>query len=340
MKVLITGSLGYVGAALGNFLKANSIEYIGLDLSIFHHADKSENLIIKRFSEIIDSDLRGVDVIVHLAGISNDPIGNKFEDLTHQINFKDSCQLFDMATRSGNVKKFIFASSCSNYGVVGQNMIVDERSTLKPQTAYARSKVEFEEYLESKVDHTDMQVICFRFATACGPSPSMRIDLVLNSFVDSVLKNHQILLTSDGQAYRPLIDVTDMARFIYWGINSLLEDNFTILNAGYDVNNYKIIDLAIKVQSKFPGSEIIYSENAVSDNRSYTVSFDKIKNLTGFDCPMLTIDKSIDGLVALYKSNSMSWFNTGYPKMKSSALKRLDCVNENIEIFSPKIFKE
>lgn len=332
MKVLITGSLGYVGSVLSQYLISNGIETLGLDLSIFHERSASKSFVLKKFSQINNDDLRGVDVVIHLAGISNDPIGNKFETLTHEINFNDSCILFDRVMRMGSIKKFIFASSCSNYGVVKQNLKVDEEAILQPQTAYSKSKVDFENYLKSKSNLSDMQIICFRFATACGPSPSMRTDLVLNSFVDSALRNNQILLTSNGMAYRPLIDVLDMARFMMWGIQVDNMEKYSVFNAGYDVNNFKIIDLAKKVQFKFPGSVIIFSEDAVSDNRSYTVDFDKIKKATGFDKPLRTIDQSVDSLVNLFNTSSMSWIGSDMPKLKKSALKRLDCISENIEI--------
>ena len=199
--------------------------------------------------------LDGVDAVVHLAAISNDPMGKEFEAVTEAINEKASIALAQMAQERG-VGTFVFASSCSIYGAA-EGSPRRESDPLNPLTAYARSKVAMENALRSS-NAGRMTVTCLRFATACGMSDRLRLDLVLNDFVASALATGEITVLSDGTPWRPLIDVADMARAIEWAIGRSAEHGgrFLVVNAGNQAGNYQVRELAEVVSTELPGTKV------------------------------------------------------------------------------------
>ena len=309
MRVVITGNQGYVGPVLVRHLRrvlGPAAEIVGVDMGFFAHCitqPLSEQLpeielSTQHYSDArtIDAELlRGADAVVHLAAISNDPMGNKFETVTDAINHRSSVNLARAAASVG-VKTFVFASSCSVYGFSSDGRPRRETDTLNPLTAYARSKIASEESLQ-QTDLGGMQVRCFRFATACGMSPRLRLDLVLNDFVACAVATKEISVLSDGSPWRPLIDVRDMARAIEWAITSPANsERFVAVNVGSDVWNYQVRDLAQAVADAVPGTKVSINANAPPDKRSYRVDFALWRDLAPDHQPKVSLESSIAGL--------------------------------------------
>lgn len=314
MKILVTGNTGYIGAVLGEKLKQdfNDLILIGYDTGFFAHCltavDVSPeiNYNIQYYGDIRKLDknvFHGVDIVIHLAAISNDPMGNNFADVTEEINSKSSENVAETAKRAG-VKKFIFASSCSMYGTADSEA-KKESDSLNPLTAYARSKVYMEEVLE-KLSDDNFQATCLRYSTACGMTPRLRLDLVLNDFVASALTTGKIEILSDGTPWRPLIDVQDMVRAIQWAVerdNSQV-GNFIAVNVGKNEWNYQVVDVANRVSKRIPNTKIDINKDAAPDKRSYQVDFSLYESLAPNHLPQVDLNQSIDELAAgLQKMN-------------------------------------
>jgi nucleoside-diphosphate-sugar epimerase len=243
-----------------------------------------------------------VDVLVHLGAISNDPMGDKYEAVTVAINDQASKAIAREAKKRG-VKTFIFASSCSMYGQATGDAR-KESDSLNPLTAYARSKVAMEKELEGLADK-NFKVTSLRFATACGMSPRLRLDLVVNDFVAGAITSGKITVLSDGTPWRPLVHVKDMSRAIVWGIGRQTDivGAFIAVNVGSDQWNYQVKDLADAVARLVPGTEVSINKDAQSDKRSYRVDFSLFRKLAPNHQPLMTLDDTIlelrDGLVAM-----------------------------------------
>jgi nucleoside-diphosphate-sugar epimerase len=219
-------------------------------------------------------------------------MGNKFEAVTDDINFKAGIRLAEMAAQSG-VKNFVFASSCSVYGAASTSARTED-DEVNPLTAYARSKIDTEKAL-AKIDRGGMTITCLRFATACGMSDRLRLDLVLNDFVACALANGEITVLSDGTPWRPLIDVRDMARAIDWASHRAPDNGgaFLVTNAGSDVWNYQVKELAEAVARAVPGTKVSINLQAPPDKRSYRVDFSRFHKLAPGHVPQVTLDRSI-----------------------------------------------
>jgi nucleoside-diphosphate-sugar epimerase len=307
MKVLVTGNMGYVGSVLVKYLKQQikDIEIIGFDACYFAHcltnADylPEKNISKQYFGDLRNFDkeiLNGVDSVIHLAAISNDPIGNEFSDVTEIINYRATIQLAELSVNYG-VKNFVYASSCSIYGST-QGGAKKETDRLNPLTAYAYSKVNSEMGL-SEIDSKNMCITSLRFSTACGMSDRLRLDLVLNDFVASALLTKNITVLSDGSPWRPLINVKDMARAIEWACTRSAENggkNLSV-NVGSDKWNYQVKDLAKAVANKIPGTEISINKDALPDKRSYRVDFTLYNTLANGFLPKVTLSETIDELI-------------------------------------------
>lgn len=287
--ILVTGNMGYIGPIVVRELVATIPDayIIGLDMGYFAQCLTAakvfpEYLIREQhFCDIreVDDELLGsVDAIVHLAAISNDPMGSAFENQTKEINATASESLARRAKKAG-VKRFIFASSCSMYGS-SEDTPRTEDAPLNPLTAYARSKVHMENILRELSDER-FSATCLRFATACGWSPRTRLDLVLNDFVASAVANGRIDVLSDGTPWRPLVHIEDMARSLVWAVGRDTKklNPFIALNVGSEEWNYQIRDLAQAVADLVPGTEININQNAAPDKRSYRVSFELLRTI-------------------------------------------------------------
>ena len=309
MKILITGNQGYIGTKLTEyFLENTNYNIFGLDTGYFKTCITNDNFKKSKFRQVYKdvrninkNDLKGIDTIIHLASISNDPIGNEFKKITNEINLQASKKIFKLALNS-NVKKFVFASSCSIYGASGKQK-KKETDTLKPLTAYAKSKVKFEEFLK-KNSSKKLKSIILRFATACGESDRMRLDLVINDFVTKAYLFKKIVLMSKGTSYRPFISTKDMCRSIHWASDYQNSKNFVIVNAGSDRMNFKISDLAKTIAKKIKGTKVLVNENAKRDKRTYRVDFTKFKKLSGKYYPVDNVEIVIKRILQQCKKSS------------------------------------
>jgi nucleoside-diphosphate-sugar epimerase len=228
-------------------------------------------------------------------------MGNKYEDVTLEINYKSSVRLAQKAKEAG-VSSFIFASSCSMYGAA-EDTAKTEDSTLNPLTAYARSKVYTEKELEPLADR-NFTVTCLRFATACGMSDRLRLDLVLNDFVAGAVATRKINILSDGSPWRPLIHVNDMARAVEWAINrDASAGSFLAVNTGSNSWNYQVKHLAQAVAEFITGTSVLINRDAPPDKRSYRVNFNLYKSLAPNHQPLYTLQQTIlelhQGLIAM-----------------------------------------
>lgn len=304
MKIVITGNMGYVGPAVVAHLRETLPDslLVGVDSGLFAHcltgAALPERLLdVQIFSDVRDLDVSffdGVDAVVHLAAVSNDPMGSRFEAVTDEINHKATVRTAELAARAG-VRSFVFASSCSIYGSAGGGQR-READALAPLTAYARSKVAAEHGLAGLAGTTGMTITALRFATACGFSARTRLDLVLNDFVSAALRTRKISVLSDGTPWRPLIHVSDMARAIEWAIQRNAGGGFLAVNAGSDQWNYQVRGLAEAVAAAIPGTAIAINHDAPADKRSYSVDFRLFQELAPHHQPQMTLVNAINDL--------------------------------------------
>jgi nucleoside-diphosphate-sugar epimerase len=329
MKILIIGNMGYIGPVLSKHIRRTlpDVELWGFDNGYFAHClTGAEYLPERDIDRQIFGDMRcfpfevldDVDAVVHLGAISNDPMGAKFESVTSAINDNASKEIA-RAAKSRGVKTFVFASSCSIYGETTGNAR-KETDCLNPLTAYARSKVEMEKELLSLASD-DFTVTALRFATACGMSPRLRLDLVLNDFVASAISSGKITVLSDGTPWRPLIHVKDMARAIEWGVSRDMSNGgaFLAVNAGSDAWNYQVKDLAFAVTRLIPGTNISINKDAQPDNRSYRVDFSRFRQLAPNHQPQVTLEGSIielkDALDKM-KFSDLDFRHSNYMRLK------------------------
>lgn len=332
-KVLVIGNLGYIGPVLMKYFHQTyaDIQLVGFDTGFFencfinHLADRSCQADqqfygdVRRFDESL---LKGVSSIVYLAAISNDPMGNVFEQQTLAINQKAAVDIAKAAKANG-VKNFVFASSCSSYGF-GGDTAKSEDDDVNPLTAYAKSKVFAEQELEGLADD-NFAITALRFATACGASPRLRLDLVLNDFVANAVINSKITILSDGSPLRPLIDVHDMAKAIDWACQRQLDNGgpFLRINAGSNDWNFSVREIAHKVRDVFPKIEISINADAEPDKRSYKVDFSLFKSLAGDYYPTRTLEQSIEEIAACVGSS-----NIDLSDFRSSHLMRLNVLKQ------------
>jgi nucleoside-diphosphate-sugar epimerase len=314
MKVLITGNMGYIGPSVVKRLRASyaDVNVIGYDAGYFASQLIGVqflpecNVDAQYFGDIRDFPehlLGDVEAIVHLAAISNDPMGNKYEEVTLDVNWRASMELAKKAKVAG-VKSFVFASSCSTYGSADDSPRRED-SPLNPLTAYSKSKVYTERDLKGLAGK-DYGITCLRFGTACGMSERLRLDLVLNDFVASAITSGKIVILSDGTPRRPLIHVHDMARAIDWAIGRDLSGGgeYLVVNVGSNKWNYRIKELAEAVAKVLPGTDISINKNAAPDKRSYIVDFSLFKRLAPDHQPKIDLETTVlelkDGLESVH----------------------------------------
>jgi nucleoside-diphosphate-sugar epimerase len=308
MKIFITGNMGYVGPSVVKQLRREipSATLVGFDMGYFAHCLTTKThlpecqLDEQHFGDvrrIPDSLLEGVDAVIHLAALSNDPIGSRYEDISLDINFRASVELARRAKRAG-ARSYAFASSCSVYGWA-ESGARKEDSPVNPLTAYARSKVMTETEIERLAD-SNFTVTALRFATACGMSDRLRLDLVLNDFVACAVSSGKITILSDGMPWRPLINVKDMARAFHWAVErpSSNGGNFVLVNAGSNRWNYQVRELAEAVARVIPGTDVSVNKDAQPDKRSYRVDFGYFENLAPKHQPLCTLEDTIGELKA------------------------------------------
>lgn len=298
MKIIVTGHEGYIGPVFARHVAKYCQDWklIGIDTGFFREQLTGPDPA-HFFAKEIRADIRDIpatileacDAVVHLAAVSNDPMGKEFEEATHNINTTATIRLAKMCREAG-VSRFIFASSCSMYGA-GSDVPRKEDDKLNPLTAYALAKVAAEKELLALADD-DFQITCLRFATACGASPRLRLDLVMNDFVTSAILVEKIEVLSDGTPWRPLIHTEDMARAIEW---ALQRDGipFLAVNIGSNAWTWQIGGLAHDVADVLGNVEVSINTAAQSDKRSYKVDFSLFEQLAPNHQPQKTFEEAV-----------------------------------------------
>ena len=290
MKILVTGTEGYIGARLAPMLMARGHEVAGLDTGFYRDGTlyidspgmpAAPATTYKDLRQVTAADFEGFDAVIHLAELSNDPLGQNRPEVTFQINHQGTLRIANAARQAG-VRRFVYASSCSVYGL-GTGDFLDESSPTNPQTAYAQCKVLVERDLVPLASDT-FSVVCLRNATAYGPSPRMRFDIVLNDLCALAWTTQTIAMVSDGSPWRPIVHVEDICQAFACALEAPSDAiNGQIFNVGRTRENYRVREIAECVGRAFPGCKITVGASN-GDDRSYRVSFDKIASkLPGFE---------------------------------------------------------
>ena len=305
MRILITGHTGYIGTVMAPLLAVAGHEVVGLDTDLFKRCTfgaepKTFEEVPKDIRDVELRDLRGFDAVVHLAGLSNDPLGNLNPDLTYDINHRASVRLAQLAKEAG-VSRFLFSSSCSTYGAAG-DAILDENASFNPVTPYGRSKMLVEQDVQRLADAT-FSPIYLRNATAYGVSPRLRFDLVLNNLVAWAYVTGKVFVKSDGTPWRPIVHIEDISRAFLAALEAPREViHNQAFNIGRDSENYQIRDIAEIVRQIVPGCTVEYAADAGPDTRSYRVNFGRVaKTIPAFK-PQWTARKGAQELLDAYRA--------------------------------------
>jgi nucleoside-diphosphate-sugar epimerase len=332
MKVLVTGHHGYIGSVMVGVLARAGHDVTGLDNYLYEGCDFGEPdvqvpAIRKDIRDVVPADLRGFDAVIHLAALSNDPLGCLDESCTYDINHLGSVHMARMAKEAG-VPRFLFASSCSLYGAAGDKML-DETADFNPITAYGRSKVLVEQDVAKLADDR-FSPTYLRNATAYGASPRLRADIVVNNLTGVAYTTGEVLIQSDGTPWRPLVHIRDISKAFLMVMEAPRDAiHNEAFNVGGTSENYQISDVADLVKAAVPGCTVKYMEGGGPDPRCYKVSCEKLpKHIPGFKTEW-TVKKGVEELYGAYKKYGLTAeMFAGYVRLKkiqqSMAEGRLD----------------
>jgi nucleoside-diphosphate-sugar epimerase len=319
MRVLVTGHRGYIGTVMIPMLLEAGHEPVGLDVDLFEHCTFGRSpldvpSLAVDIRDVQASDLGGFGAVIHLAGLSNDPLGDLNPAITYEINHLASVRLATLAKAAG-IPRFVFSSSCSNYGAAGENL-VDETAELKPITAYAISKVLVERDLAALADETFSPTF-LRNATAYGVSPRLRFDLVLNNLVAWAFTTGRVHIKSDGTPWRPIVHIEDISRAFIAVLAAPREIvHNQAFNVGTTAENYRIRDLADIVRETVPGSRIEYAKDGGPDPRCYRVDFGKIARVLPEFTPKWTARQGAEELFRAYRAAGLALTDYEGPRYK------------------------
>ena len=309
MRVLLTGHKGYIGTALAPMLLDAGHDVHGLDSDIFSRCTygddpKSIPETIKDIRDVTIDDVKGFDAVLHLAGLSNDPLGDLNADLTYEINHRASVRIAALAKEAG-VKRFIFSSSCSNYGAGGDDLLTED-GDLNPVIPYGKSKVLVEQDVSKLGDNTFCPLY-LRNATAYGVSPRLRFDLVLNNLVAWAYTTGAVRLKSDGTPWRPIVHIEDISRAFVATLHAPTDKVYNrAFNVGVPGENFRIREIAEIVRDAVPNSEVSFAPDASPDKRNYRVDCSLIQREVPEFKPQWTVKKGAVELYEAYKANGLT----------------------------------
>ncbi len=319
MRVLVTGHKGYIGAVLVPLLQANGDEVVGLDTDLYARCTFTGTVpaipaLHKDIRDITLDDVEGFDAVIHLAALSNDPLGNINPNLTYDINYRASVRLAELAKEAG-ASRYLFASSCSTYGAAGEGMLTEE-ADFNPVTPYGESKVMVEQQV-AKLADDDFSPTFLRNATAYGLSPRHRFDIVLNNLTAWAYTTGLVYLKSDGSPWRPIVHIEDISRAFVAILNAPREKiHNEAFNVGRNEENYRIRELAEIVAETVPNSRVEYAEGAEPDTRTYRVDFSKIAQVLPEFQPQWTARRGAQELYDAYRQSDITLEEFEGPKYK------------------------
>lgn len=320
MKILVTGTEGYLGCLLAPQLIEAGHEVVAVDTGFYKNGwlynglNASALTFEKDMRHLTAEDFEGVDAVVAMAELSNDPVGDLVGPLTFEINHKGSAHVAELAKKAG-VERFVYMSSCSVYGVASGT--VDETSPVNPQTAYGECKYLTEQDLWKLADD-DFHPVALRNATAFGASPRQRFDIVLNNLAGLAWIEKRIAMTSDGTPWRPMAHALDLCKGITTMLDAPLEKiHAEAFNIGGNENNYTVREIAETVANEFPGCELSFGEPG-QDNRSYKVNFDKVTDTLGYtpDWDLKAGAKQLHEVFEAVQLDAATFYGRGHTRLK------------------------
>jgi len=318
-SILITGNKGYIGTVMTKFLQEHGYKVVGLDYNYYDNCEFYPletypfRQIIKDIRDIDEKDLEGITAIIHLAALSNDPLGDINPSITYEINYLATIKLANLAKKL-QIPKFIFASSCSMYGIASTDKPLTEQGRLNPITPYAKAKAKAEEEILRLADDNFHPVI-MRNATVYGVSPNMRLDLVVNNLTAWAYLTGKVAIMSDGTPWRPIIHIKDFCKAFLAVLKAPIEKiHGQVFNVGINRENYQVKDIAKVVEEIVPNSHVEILNKTGPDERTYRVDFSKIENTLSNFKPHWNLRNGVEELYQAYKKFGLTMEDFKSPK--------------------------